>query len=260
MKRLGNSLVWALSGTLAIAYAPQSSAALPVHSVRDIEPESDVLDGLIIMAQVNQTNPNSTNNVTPGTSTNTTNNTTTNTDPASNTNTSVDTNTSAQKYSGESAKVRRTNLNWLITQSVNKDLAAANDECGRYDPEYRIDCLKTNIDNMLRKLPRSGDYREARQILQKASQRLGNIVNKYADPSKPRIKATPGANPRFKRVRHYRAVKRSALNSAMREARQVIQEAQTQLLRSAENSSLRRAHYQSISVAVGSTKVLLRSA
>jgi hypothetical protein len=45
----------------------------------------------------------------------------------------------------------------------------------------------------------------------------------------------------------------------MAKARVVIDEASTQLLRSAENSERRYAHYQQISAAVDSTKTLLRS-
>ena len=53
--------------------------------------------------------------------------------------------------------------------------------------------------------------------------------------------------------------KRSALPKALAQATAVIDEAATQLLRSAENSERRYAHYQQISAAVDSTKVLLRS-
>jgi hypothetical protein len=55
------------------------------------------------------------------------------------------------------------------------------------------------------------------------------------------------------------AIKREAVPEAMAKAQNVIDEAATQLLRSSENSERRYAHYQQISVAVDSTKVLLRS-
>ena len=54
-------------------------------------------------------------------------------------------------------------------------------------------------------------------------------------------------------------MKRSALPKAMAKANAVVEEAATQLLRSAENSERRYAHYQQISAAVDSTKTLLRS-
>ncbi len=46
----------------------------------------------------------------------------------------------------------------------------------------------------------------------------------------------------------------------MAEAVKVIAEAETQLLRATENSDRRASHYRRIAVALGSTKVLLRSA
>jgi hypothetical protein len=45
----------------------------------------------------------------------------------------------------------------------------------------------------------------------------------------------------------------------MAKAQSAVEEAATELLRSGENSARRYVHYQEISVAVDSTKVLLRS-
>ena len=46
----------------------------------------------------------------------------------------------------------------------------------------------------------------------------------------------------------------------MQQAQRVVQQAETKLLRSSENSEKRFQHYQQVATAVGSTKVLLRSA
>lgn len=152
-----------------------------------------------------------------------------------------------------------TDLNWLITNKIRKDILATVSECSQYDERYRIDCLSQNLDHMARSLPEIGDYRSVRQILLTASGRLGSIVNRYADPAEPRISPRSRANPRFLKRRSYRAIAAGQLDRALREAQSVIDEAATQLLRSSENSAARLSHYQSIATAVNSTKVLLRS-
>lgn len=150
-------------------------------------------------------------------------------------------------------------LSRTTTQKIVLDLASIRRECGGYDEVYRIDCLRQGIDMVAASLPNDGDYREAKRILKKASSRLGRIVSTYQDRSAPKLDVPANANPRFKKRRKYVAIKREAVPQAMAKAQDVIQEATTQLLRSGENSERRYAHYQEISVAVDSTKVLLRS-
>ena len=160
---------------------------------------------------------------------------------------------------GGSTTIVESELNWLITNSVSKDFKAAVAECKGYDEVYRIDCLRQNMQRIANALPDYGEYVKAKRVLANAADKLGGIVDKYADPKAPRLTPPAGANPRFRLNRSYRAVRRDKVRQAMAEATKVVQEAATQLLRSAENSTARLAHYQSISVAVGSTKVLLRS-
>ena len=145
------------------------------------------------------------------------------------------------------------------TDRIVKDLHSVRRECSNYDEVYRIDCLRQGIDMVVASMPDGGEYTEAKRILRRTSRQLGEIVSAYQDRSAPKLVAPRDANPRFKKRRTYRAVKRESLPSAMVEADAVISEAATQLLRSAENSQRRYAHYQQISVAVDSTKVLLRS-
>ena len=145
------------------------------------------------------------------------------------------------------------------TDRIIEDLRSVRRECGNYDEIYRIDCLRQGIDMVVASMPDSADYRDAKRILRRTSRRLGAIVSTYQDRSAPKLVAPRDANPRFKKRRTYRAVKRESLPRAMADANAVVSEAATQLLRSAENSERRYAHYQQISVAVDSTKVLLRS-
>lgn len=145
-----------------------------------------------------------------------------------------------------------------LTQSITRNLDAAKAECGRYDPVYRIDCLRQRLLDIARRIPQGPAYREARQIVARASDRLGRIQARHADAAKPRQRSR--GNARLKERKAYAAIKRQNLNKAMAEARQVIEEAETQLLRASENSEKRASHYRQIAAAVGSTKVLLRSA
>ena len=147
----------------------------------------------------------------------------------------------------------------IDTDRIVKDLYSIRRECSNYDQVYRIDCLRQGIDMVIANIPEHRDYRDARRILRRTSRQLANIVSTYEDRDAPRLVAPSGANPRFKKRRTYRAIKRSALPQAMAKANAVVEEAATQLLRSAENSERRYAHYQQISAAVDSTKTLLRS-
>ncbi len=161
--------------------------------------------------------------------------------------------------SGNDSGLRITKINDLITGKIVKDFDAVIQECGQYDPVYRIDCLKKNIDDIVKSLPNDGAYRNARQILINASNSLDRIVRRNQDMTAPYQDKKAGANRRFKRHHRYRAVRRDKLQAALSQARAVMEEARTQLLRSSENSEARFAHYQAIATAVGSTKVLLRS-
>jgi len=150
-------------------------------------------------------------------------------------------------------------LSNAMTHKVVLDLNSVRKECGHYDDAYRIDCLRQGIEMLAASLPDNSEYRDVKRILKKAGGKLGRIVDTYQDSSKPKLDAPANANPRFRTRRHYTAIRRAAEPEAMAKAQKVIDEAATQLLRSSENSELRYAHYQQISAAVNSTKVLLRS-
>lgn len=147
----------------------------------------------------------------------------------------------------------------LDTDRIVQDLLSIRRECRRYDEVYRIDCLRQGIDMTIARMADRPENRDAKRILRRASRQLAGIVSTYEDRAAPQLEVPRSANPRFKTRRTYRAVKRAALPKAMAKANAVVQEAATQLLRSAENSERRYAHYQQISAAVDSTKVLLRS-
>ncbi|GMB82412.1 hypothetical protein NN6n1_31950 [Shinella zoogloeoides] len=144
-----------------------------------------------------------------------------------------------------------------LTHSIVKNINAASAECAAYDPVYRIDCLRQRLLDIAQRIPKGKAYDEARQIVQRAAGRLGRIQAANLDAKAPRIRSR--GNARMKETKTYTAVRKRNLEKAMEDARQVIEEAETQLLRASENSEKRAGHYRDIAAAVGSTKVLLRS-
>ncbi|HDR29678.1 hypothetical protein [Rhodovulum sp.] len=105
-------------------------------------------------------------------------------------------------------------------------------------------------------MPR-GDYRDAKNALTQAACDLGTLAAANRDRTQPQIRlrqpsgeTTPALTP----------VRPEALASVNAAAAQILEEAETRLLRSAESSARRMVHYQRIAAAVGSAKVLLRSA
>lgn len=144
-----------------------------------------------------------------------------------------------------------------LTSSIVRNINGARAECATYDPVYRIDCLRQRLADIAQRIPAGPAYSEARQIISRASSKLGRIQSGITDAKVPRQRSR--ANPRLKQTKTYAAVKREKLSKAMEQARQVIDEASTQLLRAAENSEKRASHYQQIAAALDSTKVLLRS-
>jgi hypothetical protein len=166
------------------------------------------------------------------------------------------------RYEGREARDGRTQeipLSRRTTRRIVLDLESVRRECSLYEEVYRIDCLRQGIDMVASSLPDNSEYREAKRILKRASGNLGRVVSTYQDKAAPKLEVPASANPRFKKRRKYTAIKREAVPQAMARAVDIVNEATTELLRSGENSERRYVHYQDISVAVDSTKTLLRS-
>ncbi|WP_264214511.1 hypothetical protein [Leisingera thetidis] len=99
-----------------------------------------------------------------------------------------------------------------------------------------------------------------RKVLRQASRDLRQIALENRDPAKPRAKLRTIDNTQ-KSNRPLIAVAPERQAIAAAQAFAVLEQAQTQLLRSAETSPTRSiVRYQRIAAAINSSKVLLRSA
>ena len=155
-----------------------------------------------------------------------------------------------------------TGISTTQTGKIVRSLATVSKTCSPefVERRYRIDCLRWALRQIAQDLPQTGDYAPVREALAKASRDLGAIVQTYADPNAPQIRPSLGGKPLAAQLPPISAVRAQDQDRALRAAEQVLDEAVTVLLRSAENSQRRKIPYQEIAAALGSTKVLLRSA
>ncbi len=146
--------------------------------------------------------------------------------------------------------IRDEGLNNRRTQSISADISSIASQCQFLPQEYRLDCLAQELKEASRIVKNVG-YKNANREIASAAKKLDRIVKRNEDKSAPKIK---------RNGKTYRAVKKSSVKKVNRQAKKVIAETKTKLIRSAGNSALKKTHYTKIAKAVGSTKVLLRSA
>lgn len=152
-----------------------------------------------------------------------------------------------------------------VTAEVTREIAATLDDasqfCGWLPAGVRIDCVADRMRTVARALPRGGDYARVRNALENGARELTAIARQNEAPrtSAKRYAVRPpdgGAVQRSGRLTEVAPDRLAAANAA---AARVIEETQTVLLRSAENSRTRMVHFQEIATALDSSKVLLRS-
>ncbi len=141
-------------------------------------------------------------------------------------------------------------INTRNTSTISADISGIASQCQSLPQEYRVDCLAQELKEASRIVNNAG-YKKANREIASAAKKLDRIVKRNEDKSAPKIK---------RNGKTYRAVKKSSVKKVNRQAKKVITETKTKLIRSAGNSALKKTHYTKIAKAVGSTKVLLRSA
>ena len=132
---------------------------------------------------------------------------------------------------------------------------------GLMDERYKPDCIAERLLAVARAMPRTGEYAEAREILTDAAQEIRALVRANVAPDAPPVSRAVGKLGDVNvRTRPLLPVKRESLRQVNQRAANILQEAETKLLRAAEASDRRLIAYAQIAQAVGSNKRLLRSA
>jgi hypothetical protein len=85
-------------------------------------------------------------------------------------------------------------------------------------------------------------------------------VQQHKEPTAPRIRAKSAVRGKTVQTKPLNAVRKSAVKKVNVEAANILEEAETKLLRSAASSDRRLIAYAQMAKAVGSNKTLLRSA
>ncbi len=139
-------------------------------------------------------------------------------------------------------------------------VSGANQTCGAsIGASYQIDCLRAYYLQLAKSLPDSGEYLPIKQALNNAADRLGRIVQRYADPSAPKLRLSGRYNPNMPPLPDLTPIRKGSERRAAAEAQKVVQETTMIILRSGDDPSRRTAHYQQIAAAVESNMVILRS-
>lgn len=135
------------------------------------------------------------------------------------------------------------------TGSVVKVLETGFADCRAQLPKaYRYDCYRHIYRRARQHIQGSGDYAAANQALALVEKTLEQAVAQNTDRTKPRIRQG---------LTRYRAIQEAALPTVKAQTDLALQEAETQLLRA---SGRQQNHFVRIARAVGSNKLLLRTA
>ncbi len=145
------------------------------------------------------------------------------------------------------------------TDAIVTALKGSSALCGKIQPEYMVDCISDRLARIASGLPNTGEYREAKKALLTAAAKLHALAQANASSTFPKIRVQAKTDQGGVRTRPLTPVRTESLKLVKVQAAAVIAEAETVLLRSAENSQKRKVHYEKIARAVGSNKVILRS-
>lgn len=146
------------------------------------------------------------------------------------------------------------------TNAIVMELKDAAAFCGRIESkEYVIDCLAYEYTRIAAALPNTGDYAALKKTFEQAAAKLQKVVSENRSKTLPTGRVTQGGSKPRRTVRALRPVATAALPAATAQAALIIQETQTVLIRSTENSQERRRQFQKIVTAMDTSTILLRS-
>lgn len=140
-------------------------------------------------------------------------------------------------------------------------IASARTFCSKIDDAYVVDCLAERLGDIARQVPDGTDYEALDKVLADTSKKLEQLARANRDSSLPRGRATQQAGEKTTTTsRPLTPVSPSSAASVNQQAEAILAEAETLLLRSGEGSKERQLQYAKLADAIGSNKVLLRSA
>ena len=145
------------------------------------------------------------------------------------------------------------------TQTIVSLVESISQTCRPVDAAYRVDCVASELKVVAEQLPDTGDYNEARKILEDAADDLEDLARRNIDRTQPRVRVKLPPESGRPVTEALAAVKPDVVAETNAAAIEILDNTTTILLRSAENSESRAIHYQQIAEAVDSNKVLLRS-
>ncbi|MEO9782274.1 MAG: hypothetical protein ABJH07_00590 [Sedimentitalea sp.] len=150
------------------------------------------------------------------------------------------------------------------TDVVTGSIASAQQFCAEIDNDsYTVDCLAERLGKVADEIPQGTDYDEVRNILKDTSDQLESLARQNRDPSQTRGRATRAATdttPEIRTTRPLTPVAPQSLPQVNQQASAILSNTETLLLRSAAGSESKTQQYSRIAEAIGSSKVLLRSA
>lgn len=139
------------------------------------------------------------------------------------------------------------------------NVAAAKDFCAEIaEDAYRVDCLAERFGAIANGIPDGTDYGDVQSVLNNTSKQLAELARTNRDTALPRGKATrPNGE---STTRALTPIAKASAPQVNARAVAILDETETLLLRSAQGSESKAQQYARIADAVGSTKVLIRSA
>lgn len=146
-----------------------------------------------------------------------------------------------------------------FAQVVTSGILAAQRFCRDLgDSAYRVDCLAERLSVVAEEIPQDSDYAEVSEVLKTTSDQLADLARQNRDRTRARAPAVRTTT-QERTTRPLTPVAPDVAAAVNQQAIAILEETQTTLLRSAENSSEKRNQYAKIAEAIDSNKVLLRA-
>lgn len=125
---------------------------------------------------------------------------------------------------------------------------------------YTVDCLAERMGAISSTIPEDSDYAQVQEVLADTSRKLEQLARANRDIGADRVRLSAGGETPVTTSRALTPVRADAVDTVNAQAIAILEEAETILLRSAEQSDRRQVQYTQIAEAIGSNKVLLRAA